>query len=64
MPPILAAIKAAGAAHVRSTELAQGLTSRWAVAWSYASEAAPATVLSRSFDVTLSAGVVIDRALQ
>jgi len=39
--PILRALRGAGAAHVRTTEIAQGKTSRWAVAWSFAPDAAP-----------------------
>lgn len=37
----LQAVRRAGAVHVRSTEISQGSTSRWAVAWSFCANAAP-----------------------
>jgi 23S rRNA (adenine1618-N6)-methyltransferase len=41
LTPVLRAVRAAGAVHVRSAELSQGSTSRWAVAWSFVEGAAP-----------------------
>jgi len=41
LAPILRAVRAAGAAHVRTTEIAQGHTWRWAVAWTFVNDAAP-----------------------
>ena len=40
----LKAVKACGAIHVRTTEISQGVTSRWAIAWSFCADAAPAMV--------------------
>ena len=44
MPPVLRALRTAGAAHIRTAELQQGITSRWVVAWSFVPEAAPLLV--------------------
>ena len=37
--PVLSALRKARAPRVRSTELCQGVTSRWVVAWSFAAGA-------------------------
>eukprot|EP00966_Prymnesium_polylepis_P262739 6068699-Prymnesium_polylepis.1 len=41
LPPLLKQLRQVGARHVRTTELAQGRTSRWALAWSFVDGAAP-----------------------
>ncbi|KAL1503068.1 hypothetical protein AB1Y20_011134 [Prymnesium parvum] len=41
LAPLLRELRRARATHVRTTELAQGRTSRWAVAWSFVARAAP-----------------------
>ena len=55
LAPVLRVIRAAGAVHVRTTEMVQGVTSRWAVAWSFVPEAActlqpPAKPTKKVFD--------------
>ena len=59
--PSLRAVRAAGAVHVRTTEIAQGVTSRWAVAWSFVGDAAPMLVAPerpthKEFEVEASIG--------
>ena len=44
LPRAVRAAREAGAVHVRTTELTQGSQSRWAVAWSFDRDAAPADV--------------------
>ena len=39
--PILRSLRAASVAHIRTTEIAQGQTWRWAIAWSFVPAAAP-----------------------
>lgn len=66
----LRAVRAAGALHVRTTELRQGVTSRWALAWSFDAAAAtratpPEKPACKTFDAPegLSRQDVHDRAL-
>lgn len=64
LAPLLSALRLARARHVRSTELAQGSTSRWALAWSFSPLAStPLPVRSKVFHVELSPQQVQHRLL-